>query len=118
MEVKLQVLNNNVAILHLGNNENRLTLDYIDELNRALDTVEKSESIVALITIGDGKFYSNGVDLQWAQQQLSDGNLKTLRRFSRECSKLVARLLTFPMPTIAAMNGKSILLLVVLQSYK
>ncbi len=69
----------------------------------------KSE-VRALVTTGDhsGKFYSNGMDVNWVayhsqseegQTYLKDHLLPSVRDFS-------CRLLTFPLPTIAAINGE------------
>ncbi|KAI3462468.1 hypothetical protein Pfo_019131 [Paulownia fortunei] len=62
----------------------------------------------ALITTAQGKFFSNGYDLSWA---LSDPDpiRKEARVRSKAMSKklrlLVADLISFPMPTIAAVTG-------------
>ena len=59
-----------------------------------------------LITTGEGKFYSNGLDLNWLQPTLQALNDKP-PPFAKIWSTTIRRLLTFPMPTIAALNGKS-----------
>jgi len=66
-------------------------------MNKALDEVEKSTGAAALITTGEGKFFSNGLDLNW------DGMNPTFIRTFVE--GLFLRILTFPIPTIAAING-------------
>src|SRR5699024_481987 len=50
-----------IAVLTLGSDENRFSPDRLDALNAHLDEVEKSAK--GLVTVGSGKFYSNGLDL-------------------------------------------------------
>ena len=52
-------------ILAMRGGENRINPDFLAEMNDALDRVESSEGAAALITTGAGKFYSNGLDLDW-----------------------------------------------------
>ena len=55
-----------VFILTMQSGENRFNRTFIDAMNEALDTVEKSDGPAALVTIGgEEKFYSNGLDLDW-----------------------------------------------------
>ncbi|XP_070539824.1 uncharacterized protein [Ptychodera flava] len=65
------------------------------------DTDRRNTKAEALITVGVGKFYSNGMDLNWLGQQ----DTKTLEVYYRLLHQLYIRILTFPMPTIAAING-------------
>ena len=55
----------NVFVLHMQSGENRFNRSFLDALNAALDEVEKSEGAAALVTTGEGKFYTNGLDLTW-----------------------------------------------------
>ena len=57
----------------------------------------------AVITTGEGKYYSNGLDLDYMLRLPQDEMVK----FSSDINKLVARLLVFPAVTIAALSGKS-----------
>ena len=54
-----------------------------------------------MITTGEGKFYSNGLDLDLLRNAPIDEVKTTLKGFS----ELLLRLLTLPFPTIAALNG-------------
>ena len=58
-----------VFILAMQSGENRFNRPFIEAMNQALDTVEKSGGPAALVTVGgEEKFYSNGLDLpgSWA----------------------------------------------------
>lgn len=55
----------NVFVLDLGDGENRFHPDWLTAVGAALDEVEKAEGPRALVTAATGKFYSNGLDLDW-----------------------------------------------------
>ncbi|CAH1270263.1 ECHDC3 [Branchiostoma lanceolatum] len=54
-----------------------------------------------MVTTGVGKFYSNGIDLDWLMQQGPD----VQRQFLDKFGETKMRILTFPLPTVAAING-------------
>ncbi|KAL8103023.1 enoyl-CoA delta isomerase 1, peroxisomal-like [Apium graveolens] len=95
----------NVYILTLtGDHQHRLNPTLLDAISAALHCV-KSETIAtssssALITTSEGKFFSNGFDLDWS---LSD--LKRLKIMSLKLRSVIKDLLSLPMPTIAAITG-------------
>ncbi|XP_070574146.1 uncharacterized protein [Ptychodera flava] len=90
-----------IAILWMNNGENRFNLDTLAELNRALDKIESSSSTRAMITTGVAKFYSNGFDLARLQKSPPE----YWKEFIGEIYRIWIRLLTFPVPTVAALNG-------------
>ena len=59
-----------VFILRMDGGENRFGAQALSAWNEALDQVEKVEGPKALVTTGTGKFYSNGLDLDY---MASDG---------------------------------------------
>jgi enoyl-CoA hydratase/carnithine racemase len=90
-----------VFVLAMNAGENRFNGDFIAAMHRALDEVEGAVGPTALVTTGSGKFYSNGLDLEWMAAQGSAG----ARRALGDALGLLARVLTFPVYTVAAMNG-------------
>ena len=90
-----------VFILHMRSGENRFNRDFLIALSRALDEVERSTGPAALVTVGEGKFWSNGLDLDWLGRQ----PLEIVGPFLADFEALFARLLAFPMVTVAALNG-------------
>ncbi len=52
-----------IAVLTLGDDENRFSPEWLDTVDAHLDDVEANAR--GLITVGQGKFYSNGLDLDW-----------------------------------------------------
>jgi enoyl-CoA hydratase len=89
-----------VWVLHMRNDENRFNRDSIGALHAALDRVEGIEGPAALVTTGDGKFFSNGLDLDW----LMAGGEGT-EGFVDEVHRLLGRVLGFNAVTVAAVNG-------------
>ncbi|XP_072013241.1 uncharacterized protein [Amphiura filiformis] len=90
-----------IAVLVLNNTENRLNVNSVQQFLDALDEVERNDSANALVITGIGKFFSNGLDLNWLSQQPPDVGLK----FFRIYKEMQLQLATFPVPTIAALNG-------------
>jgi enoyl-CoA hydratase/carnithine racemase len=89
-----------VWTLDLGDDENRFAPDWLDSLEGLLDAVTTSSEPAALISIGTGKFYSNGLDLEWL-----GGHPDRLGWYVGRVHALLARMLTLPVPTVAALNG-------------
>jgi enoyl-CoA hydratase/carnithine racemase len=90
-----------VFILTMCAGENRFNRTSVDALNAALDTVEASSGPAALVTTGQEKFYSNGLDLAW---MTGDGQSEA-GAFVGDLQRFLGRLLVFPAPTVAAING-------------
>jgi len=90
-----------VFVLRMRVGENRFNPDFLSALDEALDVVEASEGAAALVTTGDGKFYSNGLDLAWLTGDGAGESSEFLARVLR----MFARVLAFPVATVAAMNG-------------
>lgn len=90
-----------VFILTMKSGENRYNPDFIAAINATLDEVEAAEGPRALVTTGEGKFYSNGLDLDWLSQQEHADTMTFLATVLR----LFARVVSLPMATCAACNG-------------
>ena len=91
-----------VFVITMEAGENRFNPGFISAMNQALDQIERSSGPAALITIGgEEKFYSNGLDLAWL---MGEGK-NEWETFIPEVLKFLGRLMAFPVPTVAAMNG-------------
>jgi Delta3-Delta2-enoyl-CoA isomerase len=87
-------------ILNLGRSENRFNFDSIEHLNSLLDQVDAAPGDKALVTIADGKFWSNGLDLDWmVAEKINLGDLVTV------VQAFLARVLEAPYPTVAVIQG-------------
>ena len=90
-----------VFVLRLQDGENRFGSSVIDGWNDALDEVAKADGAKALVTTGTGKFYSNGLDLEYMQTEAAGGADVYLSRVLA----IMERVLFFPAYTVAAING-------------
>ncbi|MGA3147474.1 MAG: enoyl-CoA hydratase/isomerase family protein [Acidimicrobiales bacterium] len=89
-----------VALLRMDAGENRFNRTSIDAWHTELDALEAIEGPFALVTTGTGKFYSNGLDLDWL---LGEG--ASDKSFLNDVERLLVRVLDFPAITVAAVNG-------------
>ncbi|MCU1657627.1 MAG: hypothetical protein JWO57_2283 [Pseudonocardiales bacterium] len=89
-----------VYVLTLGDTENRFHPDWLAEAQEHLDVIETAEGPRALVTTGAGKFFSNGLDLDWLGQ-----NGDKFLGYLIEVHHLLQRVLALPVPTIAAVQG-------------
>ena len=91
-----------VFVLRYNNGENRFQPESLAEWHAALDEVEAAGNPAALVTTGTGKFYSNGLDLDW---MLGTATEEERRDYIPAVLALMARVLVFPTITVAALNG-------------
>lgn len=89
-----------VFVLNLGADENRLHPDWLASVNAGLDEVEGADGPRALVTTATGKFWSNGLDLDWLTV-----NPEQLSEYLGSVHALLARFLSMPVMTIAAIQG-------------
>ncbi|KAL1819359.1 hypothetical protein DCAR_0415611 [Daucus carota subsp. sativus] len=88
-----------------GSDDHRLNPSLADSISAALHRIRceftaTPSTSAALVTTGEGKYFSNGIDIAWAQSNK--------QRFFIMMSKirhLLTQLMSLPMPTIAAVNG-------------
>ncbi|CAM5283819.1 hypothetical protein SALBM217S_08698 [Streptomyces griseoloalbus] len=90
----------NVFVLDLGDGENRFHPDWITAVGAAFDEVEKAEGPRALVTAATGKFWSNGLDLEWLF-----AHADAYHDYVVSVHELFARLLSLPVVTVAALQG-------------
>ena len=90
-----------VFVFRMRLGENRFREELISGWNQALDEVEKAGAPAALVTIGSDKFYSNGLDLEF---MLGSGP-EHAQRYLASVLEILARVLSCPAPTVAAING-------------
>ena len=88
-----------IAVLQLGDDENRFSPGWLDDMDAALDRVVSGEP-TALLTTATGKFFSNGLDLDWLTANPGEWG-----PYAGRVQVLLARVLTLSVPTIAAVNG-------------
>lgn len=89
-----------VYVLNLGDDENRFNPEWMAEVADLLDEVAATHPPRALVTTATGKFWSNGLDLEWLSQ-----NRDRADEFVVQVHDLLARFLSAPVPTVAAIQG-------------
>lgn len=89
-----------VFVLRMVAGENRFNPGMLGAISDALSEVEESDGPAALVLTGEGKFFSNGLDLDWMGH-----NQEQIGEVVNGLQALYARLLCFPTATVAAING-------------
>jgi Delta3-Delta2-enoyl-CoA isomerase len=99
--VRVEEVGDGITVLHLSAGENRFNPVTLAAIGAALDELEAGERCGALVITGEGKFFSNGLDLDWMGSAPPGGAEEVLRGVHA----LLARLLAYPVATVAAING-------------
>ncbi len=89
-----------VWTLHLGDDENRFSPDFLSSASDQLAEVAESTEPAVLVTTGTGKFFSNGLDLAWLGEHPDE-----MVSYVDRIHALFSQVLTLPVPTVAAING-------------
>jgi enoyl-CoA hydratase/carnithine racemase len=88
-----------IAIVDLGDDENRFSPGFLEEIDSSLDDIVGAGA-QGLVTTGGGKFYSNGLDLDWLA-----AHAEQAQWYVGRVQAMLARMLTLPIPTAAALVG-------------
>lgn len=95
-----------IAIITMNNGENRMNLEFTGGMLTTFDEIEKEESASAVvITSSDQKNWSQGIDLDWMVARVGEGDFGTVKKFIYSLNDVYKRILLFPTPVIAAING-------------
>lgn len=95
-----------VFILDMGDGEQRFNPTSVTALNTAIDRIEAvatgdEPEQIGMVTTATGKFFSNGIDLDW----MMNDEPKDVGGFIRDMLQSWARVMALPIPTVAAING-------------
>src|SRR4051794_35783058 len=89
-----------VFVLDIGDGENRFHPDWLAAVDDALTEVEKADGPKALVTSATGRFWSNGLDLDWLSEHTD-----RFQPYAASVQSLLARVLELPVPAVAALQG-------------
>jgi Delta3-Delta2-enoyl-CoA isomerase len=89
-----------VFVLDLGDGENRFHPEWVASVTGALEAVAKADGPRALVTAANGKFYSNGLDLEFLM-----ADPRRREAYLASVHELFAALLSLPVVTVAAVQG-------------
>lgn len=81
--------------------EGKFSPQSLQQFSEAIDQCLSYKEIQALILTGSGKNFSQGLDLE----SLAGMDGEAFRALVDECMNTLARLLVFPIPVVAAVNG-------------
>ncbi|MFA5064324.1 MAG: enoyl-CoA hydratase/isomerase family protein [Dehalococcoidia bacterium] len=104
-KIDLEV-NDKVALVTMDEADNKLNIGMVRSLMEALDKIEKeSEALTLVVKSGHSHIWTNGFDIDWILASLEKGNSAEVKQFLVMDLQLRRRLLTYPLITIAALNG-------------
>jgi enoyl-CoA hydratase/carnithine racemase len=95
-----------VGVITMANGENRHNPEFVRVMLETFDAIENDPEISSLIiTSSDPKNWSQGIDLQWISGAMAKNELQEIRDFLYGLNRIFERILLYPMPIIAAING-------------
>ena len=89
-----------VFVLNLGDDENRFSREWMTSVTDALDEVDAADGARSLLTVASGKFWSNGLDLDWLT-----ANVDQAGPYGDQVQGLFARYLELTVPAVAVLQG-------------
>jgi enoyl-CoA hydratase/carnithine racemase len=89
-----------VLVLDLGDNENRFHPDWLASIGTLLDQVRQADGPRALVLAATGKFFSNGLDLEWVL-----AHPDRVAEYVASVQDLLGTVLELPCVTVAAIQG-------------
>ncbi len=97
---------NRVSVLTMCNGPNRMNRVFSEEMNACLDQIEDDTDVRAVVlTSTDEKNFSQGIDVEWIGRKIQEKDRDTIKAFMYDMNRIFKRLLLFPVPVIAAVNG-------------
>ena len=95
-----------VAIIYMNNDENRHNPDFATSLNNLLTEIADDASVTAVVISSTSpKFWSLGIDVDWIGEQMQNKSYENIKTFMYTMNDVFMKLLLFPVPVIAAING-------------
>ncbi len=95
-----------VAVVTMCNGANRQNIEFVETMNRVFDEIEADQEIFSIVlTSSDEKNFSQGIDLEWMSNRLAEKDYSIVKTFMHGMNRVFKRMLTMPLPVIAAING-------------
>ena len=104
-ELVLATVTDGVTTITMNRPEKRnaLSIELIEALEQAIETIERDNSASVLILAGEGKSFCAGMDLQGVMAD-ADG----MRRMLRGLSRVLRRIRRLAIPTISKVQGAAV----------
>jgi len=95
-----------VAVITMNDGENRHHPGFVNAFLEVLDDIEKDSSVSSVVVLsGDPKNWSQGIDLNWVMDRRQANDLQAIKDFMYGINQVFRRILLYPMPVIACING-------------
>jgi enoyl-CoA hydratase/carnithine racemase len=95
-----------VGVITMNAGENRQNPDYVQATLTAFDEIEKDHEVSSvIISSSDRKNWSLGIDVQCMAQAMANKEYQAIKEFMYGMNHVYRRILLYPMPVIAAING-------------
>jgi len=99
-------IDESVALVTMNDGENRFNPDFLSAFAGVLDDIETgTEARTLVVTSSHDKIFSNGIDLEWLVPVIQKGDIDSAKAFFYQLNTVFKRLVTYPLITIAAING-------------
>jgi Delta3-Delta2-enoyl-CoA isomerase len=99
-------LDAHVATLTMNSGENWLNPSFMTAMLESLENLENdTDASTLILTSSHDKIFSNGLDLAYLAAAMQRGETATVTDFFDILNRFFKRLITYPMITIAAING-------------
>ena len=94
------------AQVTLNDGENRFNPPFLDAFLAALDRIETDTDARTLVVCSSHEnIFSNGIDLEWLVPVIQRADVDAAKAFFYQLNRLFLRLVTYPLITVAAING-------------
>lgn len=95
-----------VAVITMCNGANRHNPVFARTILNIFDEIEADPQILSIIlTSSDEKNFSQGIDVEWLQTAFATKDFTNIKTFMYDMNSVFKRLLTTPVPVVAAING-------------
>lgn len=95
-----------IGVIYMNQDGNKHNLAFANAMNSTLDSVIDDTDITAVIlTSSDPKNWSIGVDVDWVLAQMKEVGAPQVKQFMYAMNEVFKKLLLYPVPVIAAING-------------
>ena len=99
-------IDESVAVVTMNDGENRFNPDFLTAFARVLDEIEtNTDARTLVVASAHEKIFSNGIDLEWLVPVIQKGDIDGAKAFFYQLNSVFRRLVTYPLITIAAING-------------
>ena len=112
-EEKMSVLewkkDETVATITMTGGENRINPVFNESMLNALQEIEEDQTISAVVILSnDPKCWSLGLDLNWIMGKMQEKDFQAIKDLLYGLNDVFKRILLYPMPVIACINGHSV----------